>query len=425
MSPPPASAIPTSTSPTGRWATAAGRSSSATRGRASSRPSARTSRASTSGDHVVFCFVPACGQCRACRAGRRTLCEVAGARSFAGTLLDGSSRLRAADGTVLQHGLGIACFAEYAVVPAGGAIKIPRRDPALAGGAAGLWRRDRLRRRQPRRRGADRRARVRDRLWRRRPAGDRRRAAGGRVADHRRRPRRREARARDPPRRHARGRRERRRRRRPDPRDQRRRRRLRVRGRRFGGDDPDRLGRAASRRHARSSSGSRRRGVEVSLPAIEFLSEKAIIGSYYGSADPAPTLPGLIELVRSGRLRARRRGLAPDRARRDRVGVRAPAPRRGRAVGRDPGHAGLPAPHGRSRRSAWNVAILDGLIGEGWSGVDPDGAHVNVVLARRGTATAPRSLTHVHLPRPRPRADPGRRRRGPRTTTSRCGRRRS
>jgi 5,6,7,8-tetrahydromethanopterin hydro-lyase len=31
---------------------------------------------------------------------------------------------------------------------------------------------------------------------------------------------------------------------------------------------------------------------------------------------------------------------------------------------------------------------LDGLIGEGWSGVDPDGAHVNVVLATRGTATA-------------------------------------
>lgn len=30
----------------------------------------------------------------------------------------------------------------------------------------------------------------------------------------------------------------------------------------------------------------------------------------------------------------------------------------------------------------------DGLIGEGWSGVDPDGAHVNVVLAQRGSATA-------------------------------------
>jgi S-(hydroxymethyl)glutathione dehydrogenase/alcohol dehydrogenase len=43
-------------------------------------------------------------------------------------------------------------------------------------------------------------------------------------------------------------------------------------------------------------------GAEVSLPAIEFLSEKAIIGSYYGSADPRETFPGLIELVRTGRL---------------------------------------------------------------------------------------------------------------------------
>jgi S-(hydroxymethyl)glutathione dehydrogenase/alcohol dehydrogenase len=44
------------------------------------------------------------------------------------------------------------------------------------------------------------------------------------------------------------------------------------------------------------------RGVEVSLPAIEFLSEKSIIGSYYGTGDPVQALPGLVELVRSGRL---------------------------------------------------------------------------------------------------------------------------
>ena len=32
-------------------------------------------------------------------------------------------------------------------------------------------------------------------------------------------------------------------------------------------------------------------------------------------------------------------------------------------------------------------AELDGRIGEGWSGVDPNGSHVNVVLARRGGPT--------------------------------------
>jgi formaldehyde-activating enzyme len=31
---------------------------------------------------------------------------------------------------------------------------------------------------------------------------------------------------------------------------------------------------------------------------------------------------------------------------------------------------------------------FDGRIGEGWSGTDPDGAHVNLVLAERGSPTA-------------------------------------
>jgi 5,6,7,8-tetrahydromethanopterin hydro-lyase len=43
---------------------------------------------------------------------------------------------------------------------------------------------------------------------------------------------------------------------------------------------------------------------------------------------------------------------------------------------------------------------LDGLIGEGWSGADPDGAHVNVVLAERGTATAAALLTTFTSPAP-------------------------
>jgi S-(hydroxymethyl)glutathione dehydrogenase/alcohol dehydrogenase len=44
------------------------------------------------------------------------------------------------------------------------------------------------------------------------------------------------------------------------------------------------------------------RGVEVSLPAIEFLSDKAIRGSFYGSGDAASDLPRLAELAVSGEL---------------------------------------------------------------------------------------------------------------------------
>jgi formaldehyde-activating enzyme len=42
----------------------------------------------------------------------------------------------------------------------------------------------------------------------------------------------------------------------------------------------------------------------------------------------------------------------------------------------------------------------DGLIGEGWSGTDPDGAHVNIVLAERGTAAAAALLTTFTSPAP-------------------------
>jgi Zn-dependent alcohol dehydrogenase len=82
-----------------------------------------------SGDHVAFCFVPACGNCRPCRSGRRTLCEVARESLLAGTLLDGTSRLRDLDGTVLQHGLMVACFTEYAVMPVAGVVPLPRSIP--------------------------------------------------------------------------------------------------------------------------------------------------------------------------------------------------------------------------------------------------------------------------------------------------------
>src|SRR5207253_2156023 len=63
------------------------------------------------GDHVAFSFVPACGACRACLAGRPNLCEPAGVNGLAGTLMDGTSRLHA-NGVTLQHGLMTACFAE-------------------------------------------------------------------------------------------------------------------------------------------------------------------------------------------------------------------------------------------------------------------------------------------------------------------------
>ncbi len=81
------------------------------------------------GDPVALCFVPACRECRFCLAGKPNLCLAVGEHGARGMLMDGTSRLRLPDGTVLQHGLRTACFAEYAVVAAGGAIPIPPELP--------------------------------------------------------------------------------------------------------------------------------------------------------------------------------------------------------------------------------------------------------------------------------------------------------
>ena len=81
------------------------------------------------GDHVAFCFVPACRSCRYCRAGKPNLCEVVAEHGARGMLMDGTSRLRLADGTTVKHGLRTACFAERTVVAAGGAVALPRELP--------------------------------------------------------------------------------------------------------------------------------------------------------------------------------------------------------------------------------------------------------------------------------------------------------
>ena len=61
--------------------------------------------------------------------GRLNLCVPAGENGVRGTLLDGTSRLRLPDGTTLQHALMTACFAERNVVMAASAIPLPRELP--------------------------------------------------------------------------------------------------------------------------------------------------------------------------------------------------------------------------------------------------------------------------------------------------------
>ncbi len=252
------------------------------------------------GDRVVF-SLPACGACPPCRSGQRTLCETAATCGVGGNLLDGTSRLRTAEGTTLQHGLMIACFAEFAVVPAAGAIRLPGEVPLWQAALLGCGVITGI--------GAVKRARV-------QPgaracvigcggvglqviAGLRLAGAGQIIAVDRH----------------------------PEKLDRARRRgathvidasgvaevALAVLDLSGGGVEQafEVVGSAATIRLAwdvlrpggtATVVGLAPRGVEVSLPAIEFLSEKTVTGCYYGSTDPHTAIGELVALVRDGRL---------------------------------------------------------------------------------------------------------------------------
>jgi S-(hydroxymethyl)glutathione dehydrogenase/alcohol dehydrogenase len=81
------------------------------------------------GDRVAFNFVPPCRQCKECIATRFNLCEVAGEHAYTGNLLDGTSRLHEKNGTELRHFNFVSCFAEKAVVPAGSAVPVQADVP--------------------------------------------------------------------------------------------------------------------------------------------------------------------------------------------------------------------------------------------------------------------------------------------------------
>ncbi|MEW9516082.1 zinc-dependent alcohol dehydrogenase family protein [Streptomyces tubercidicus] len=81
------------------------------------------------GDHVAMVFVPSCGFCADCAAGRPALCEQAAASNGSGGLLHGPSLLTDASGTPVHHQLGVSAFSEYAVLAQESVVPIPKDIP--------------------------------------------------------------------------------------------------------------------------------------------------------------------------------------------------------------------------------------------------------------------------------------------------------
>jgi S-(hydroxymethyl)glutathione dehydrogenase/alcohol dehydrogenase len=81
------------------------------------------------GDHVILNWAPDCGACFYCVRGQPNLCETFLRPIWAGTLLDGTTRLRI-DGEPVYHFAGLATFAERTVVLQEACVPI-RKDVPL------------------------------------------------------------------------------------------------------------------------------------------------------------------------------------------------------------------------------------------------------------------------------------------------------
>ena len=68
------------------------------------------------GDHVAFNWAPNCGSCFYCQHDRPNLCSTYAEPVWAGTLMDGTTRL-SKEGQPVYHFAATACFADYSVVP--------------------------------------------------------------------------------------------------------------------------------------------------------------------------------------------------------------------------------------------------------------------------------------------------------------------
>ncbi len=77
------------------------------------------------GDHVALSWIPNCGMCRECRRGLRHLCATHLGALWAGTMLDGSIRLRDGDGHAVHHLSALSTWATHAVVPSISCVPMP------------------------------------------------------------------------------------------------------------------------------------------------------------------------------------------------------------------------------------------------------------------------------------------------------------
>lgn len=84
------------------------------------------------GDHVILCWAPHCGTCWYCTHDRKCLCPVFTARRWGGTLMDGTTRFSLRGSPAYQF-CALGCFADHAVVHASSCVPVAREvGPRIA-----------------------------------------------------------------------------------------------------------------------------------------------------------------------------------------------------------------------------------------------------------------------------------------------------
>ncbi len=79
-------------------------------------------------DHVIFTFIPSCGQCRYCAEGRPSLCEPGADANNAGTLMNGGQRF-SQNGKPYFHHCGVSGYSQFTVTLPGSLVKIDNDLP--------------------------------------------------------------------------------------------------------------------------------------------------------------------------------------------------------------------------------------------------------------------------------------------------------
>lgn len=82
------------------------------------------------GDPIALNWAPYCGTCTLCSKGSPALCREFIGPLWDGVMLDGTPRLRTLEGDPVYHYSGLACFAERAVVPESCCVKVAPDVPA-------------------------------------------------------------------------------------------------------------------------------------------------------------------------------------------------------------------------------------------------------------------------------------------------------